>query len=103
MLTIDQLYNHMSTAIISAGRRILGEATGRIKPSLTDKLYGKLKRARETRREMNRLTRGYRKEQMKKQMFDEYREFYQELILHRKLSNTEFLREQKQSKQGKAW
>ena len=47
---------------------------------------------------MNKLARGYLKEQMRKQMFDEYREFYQGLILHRKLSNTEFLREQKQSK-----
>ena len=63
MLTIDQLYTHMTTAIITSGRKVLGEATGRIKPTLTDKLYGKLKRARETRREMNKLARGYLKEQ----------------------------------------
>ena len=42
----------MQSAILTAGLKELGETATRQKPTLTDALYGSLKRARETRKEM---------------------------------------------------
>ena len=52
----------MQSAILTAGLKVLGETTTQQKPTLTDALYGSLKRARETRKEMLSLPRGPMKE-----------------------------------------
>lgn len=55
----------MQSSLLTAGLHVLGEATDRQKPTLTDALYGRLKRAREIRKEMLSLPRGPMKEQMR--------------------------------------
>ena len=79
----------MQTAITTAGLKVLGETTSRQKPTLTDAIYGRLKRARETRKEMLALPRGPMKEQIKQRMYEEYHTFYIELRRHRRHTNEE--------------
>ena len=65
-MDIDQLYQHFTSSLRSAGLRILGETQGRIKPSLTTALYSMLRQARERRSEMLKLPRGQMKEMARK-------------------------------------
>ena len=41
-MDLDTLYTHYATSLIAAGERILGTASYRKKPQLTNELYGML-------------------------------------------------------------
>lgn len=102
-IDLETLYSHMKNTLLTAGERILGVTSNRIKPRLTNELYGRLQRAREARKTMLGTPRGPYKELLRTIMYEEYHIFYQELRRYRKLTLEEFQLELAMMDQNEAW
>ena len=61
-LDLDTLYNHFKNTLLIAGEKTLGVTANRVKPRLTNELYGMLQRARDSRKTMLEQPRGPYKE-----------------------------------------